>query len=178
VTLVRIVEKEQAVIDLVGPAFKDDPRVEIINGDVLDYTTNEHFDIIYQIIYQIIWHTIWNDPKAARTLAAVNDRRTQRQRFDPVCQWQGFVFISSRGGARPGAGKTSSGRPTVTDGKKRTVRKGIRYTPGEYALIERASKLSKRSPSDLAVTGAVKEALEILGVEKSEHAAFIKKIAG
>ena len=49
---------------------------------------------------------------------------------------------------------------------------------GEYALIERASKLSKRPPSDLAVTGAVKEALEILGVEKSGHDALIKKMAG
>ena len=150
--------------------LKISPWTGLLKSWILDYTTDEHFDIIY--------HTIWNDPKSARTVAAVNDRRTMRQYFDPICQWQGFVFISSRGGARPGAGKASSRRPIIPDGKKRTVRKGIRYTPGEYALIERASKLSKRSPSDLAVTGAVKEALEILGVEKSEHDAFIKKMAG
>lgn len=49
---VRVIEREQEVIDLVGPHFTD-PRVQIIKADAMEYQPNkgEHFDYA--------WHDIW-----------------------------------------------------------------------------------------------------------------------
>lgn len=54
VTYVRVIEKEQDVIDLVGPHFAHDPRVEIVCADALTYkpAKGEHFDFA--------WHDIWD----------------------------------------------------------------------------------------------------------------------
>lgn len=54
VTYVRVIEKEQDVIDLVGPHFAHDPRVEIVCADALEYKPEkgEHFDFA--------WHDIWD----------------------------------------------------------------------------------------------------------------------
>lgn len=58
VTYVRVIELEQDVIDLVGPHFANDPRVEIIHADALEYkpAKGEHFNYV--------WHDIWNDISA------------------------------------------------------------------------------------------------------------------
>lgn len=55
VTYVRVIEKEQDVIDLVAPHFKNDPRVEIICADAYIYkpAKGERFDYA--------WHDIWDD---------------------------------------------------------------------------------------------------------------------
>lgn len=49
---VRVIEREQEVIDLVGPHFTD-PRVQIIKADAMEYRPNkgEHFNYA--------WHDIW-----------------------------------------------------------------------------------------------------------------------
>lgn len=55
VTYVRVIEIEQDVIDLVGPTFAHDPRVEIIHADAMEYKPGkgEHFDYV--------WHDIWDE---------------------------------------------------------------------------------------------------------------------
>lgn len=54
VTYVRVIEISQTLIDLVGPHFADDPRVEIICADALTYKPEpgETFDYA--------WHDIWD----------------------------------------------------------------------------------------------------------------------
>lgn len=55
VTYVRVIEIDQDVIDLVGPHFAHDPRVEIVHADAMTYkpAKGEHFDYA--------WHDIWDD---------------------------------------------------------------------------------------------------------------------
>jgi hypothetical protein len=55
VEYVRVVELDQDVIDLVGPHFKNDKRVEIICADAYTYrpAKGEKFDYV--------WHDIWDD---------------------------------------------------------------------------------------------------------------------
>ena len=55
VTYVRVIEIDQDVIDLVGPHFANDPRVEIIRADAYLYkpAKGEQFDYV--------WHDIWDD---------------------------------------------------------------------------------------------------------------------
>jgi len=55
VTRVKVVEIDQDVIDLVGPHFASDPRVEIVQGDAYTYKPgkDEHYDYA--------WHDIWDD---------------------------------------------------------------------------------------------------------------------
>ena len=54
VTYVRVIEVDQDVIDLVGPHFTKDPRVEIICADAYEYrpAVGERFDYA--------WHDIWD----------------------------------------------------------------------------------------------------------------------
>lgn len=55
VTHVRIIEIEKDIIDYVGSFFKDDPRVEIIHGNILDYQpAKDEF-------YNYVWLDIWDD---------------------------------------------------------------------------------------------------------------------
>lgn len=58
VTRVRVIEIDQDVIDLVGPHFANDPRVEIIHADAYTYKPpkGEHFDYV--------WHDIWDEISA------------------------------------------------------------------------------------------------------------------
>lgn len=55
VTYVRVIEKEQDVINLVAPHFASDPRVEIIHADAYEYipAKGERFDYC--------WHDIWDE---------------------------------------------------------------------------------------------------------------------
>ena len=46
-----VVEKEKDIIDLIGKYFIDD-KIEIINADIFEYETDEHFDFI--------WIDIWD----------------------------------------------------------------------------------------------------------------------
>jgi hypothetical protein len=58
VTYVRVIEAEQDVIDLVGPHFANDPRVEIVKADAYTYkpAKGEKFDYV--------WHDIWDEISA------------------------------------------------------------------------------------------------------------------
>lgn len=51
VSRIVVVEISQDVIDLVGWAYKDDPRVEIVCSDIFEFKTKEHFDYA--------WFDIW-----------------------------------------------------------------------------------------------------------------------
>lgn len=55
VEYVRVIEVSQDLIDLVGPHFANDKRVEIICADAMEYTPEkgEHFDYA--------WHDIWDE---------------------------------------------------------------------------------------------------------------------
>ena len=53
VTRIVVVELSQDVIDLVGPAYTKDSRVEIICEDIFKFKTSEHFDYA--------WFDIWPD---------------------------------------------------------------------------------------------------------------------
>lgn len=55
VTSIRIIEIDKDIIDYVGSFFRDDPRVEIVQGDILKYKpTKDEF-------YNYIWLDIWDD---------------------------------------------------------------------------------------------------------------------
>lgn len=53
VTKVTVVEKSVDVIRLVAPSYTEDPRVEIVNADIFEYTPNEKYDCA--------WFDIWDD---------------------------------------------------------------------------------------------------------------------
>lgn len=55
VTYVRVIELEQDVIDLVGPHFAHDPRVEIVCADAYKYKPEKDAKFDY------VWHDIWDD---------------------------------------------------------------------------------------------------------------------
>ncbi len=53
VTKVTVVEKSADVINLVASAYTNDPRVEIVNADIFEYTPREKYDCA--------WFDIWDD---------------------------------------------------------------------------------------------------------------------
>jgi len=75
---VRVIEIAPEVIELVGPDFAGDPRVEIINADAYDYTPakGERFEVV--------WHDIWDDICAdnLRGMKALHRKYSRR------CDWQ------------------------------------------------------------------------------------------
>ncbi len=86
VSFIRVIEKEQDVIDLVAPFF-DDPRVKIICDDVFEYGINEHFDIIY--------HAIWKTENEVKQDIAT--RKALSEKYGSFCSWQGFMYIQPKG---------------------------------------------------------------------------------
>jgi len=54
VTSVTIVEVSPDIIDLVGPSYNKDPRVQIINADCFEYKPPRGSR------YQAVWHDIWD----------------------------------------------------------------------------------------------------------------------
>jgi len=156
VTLVRVVEKEPDIIDLVAPSFADAinaGRVEIVQGDIFKYAPNEDFDCVY--------HAIWSSEADAR--AAVEDRRALHERFESRCDWQGFMYLSPRGGFRRGAGRRpGTTGPNKPEEERRSVKKGVRYTPQEIKLIRQAVELSGKTESEVMIRGALKEAARIV----------------
>jgi hypothetical protein len=55
VTKVTVVEVDADVIALVGPSFKDDPRVDIVHASAFDYKPPT------DARYGAVWHDIWDD---------------------------------------------------------------------------------------------------------------------
>jgi len=49
-----VIEKSQDVINLVGPYYKDNPKVFIIHADAFDYKPPKGFR------YNAVWHDIWD----------------------------------------------------------------------------------------------------------------------
>ena len=49
VNFVRVIELDQSIINNIGVLYKDDPRVEIIQGDILKYkpSESEKYDYIW-----------------------------------------------------------------------------------------------------------------------------------
>jgi hypothetical protein len=164
---IDIIENEKDVIDLVAPYFTDD-RVKIIHDDIFLYEIDSHYDCIY--------HSIWGSKKEAR--AAVSDRKKLREKYSKFCDWIGFTYINPRGGARKGAGRSPGATgPTKPDSEKRTIKKGIRYTPKEIDVIQQACKLSGLSESEITVTGVLKEAVRIIyNINDSRLTELISKI--
>jgi len=165
VSEVVIIEKEQDIIDLVSPSFSD-PRVKIEQGDIFQFEPSKHFDCIY--------HAIWNTEKETR--AAVQVRKELKAKFASFCDaWQGFIYISPRGGNRGGgrpAGSTGAYKSTT-----RKIQKGVRYLPKEFEIIEKAAKKAGKTPAEIAQDGAVNEAVRILlGIEENKRLEeFIKQ---
>lgn len=80
VDFVRVVEIDPDVIALVAPHFANDPRVEIVQGDALEYkpAPGEQWDYV--------WHDIWD------TLSTENlpEMATLSRRFSRRAKKQGF----------------------------------------------------------------------------------------
>lgn len=70
VTHIRVIEIDKDIIDYVGGFFKDDPRVEIIQDDILNYfPAKDEF-------YNYVWIDIWDDIniKNEPQIAELNER--------------------------------------------------------------------------------------------------------
>jgi hypothetical protein len=168
VTAVRVIELEQDIIDLVAPAFAKDRLVDIVQGDIYTYEPDTKFDCIY--------HALWSDAKAAKSDLA--NRKKLKTRFASYCSWQGFAYISARGGHGINAGR-KPGRtgPTKPDDVKRTIKKGFRFNAKEWEALELARMLSGKKVSEIVVRGSIKEALRIANVDESQIEAMIDKMA-
>lgn len=55
VSKVTVVELDADVIELVGPSYASDPRVEIVHASAFDYQPPKG------IVYGCVWHDIWDD---------------------------------------------------------------------------------------------------------------------
>jgi hypothetical protein len=76
---VTVVEKSQDVINLVGPRFNDDHRVEIINSDCFNYKPPKG------VSYTCVWHDIW-DYICADNLPEMHKLH---RKYGKKCEWQG-----------------------------------------------------------------------------------------
>jgi hypothetical protein len=79
VTYVRVIEKEQDVIDLVGPHFANDPRVDIVHADALEYKPAK--GEVFDYVWHDIWDTICGDnlPQMATLGRRYGKRRAAKQ---------------------------------------------------------------------------------------------------
>lgn len=154
---VVIVEMSKDIINLVAPSFEDS-RVTIINADAFELDETESFDIV--------WHAIWNTKEEIDT----EEKERLKEKYKSRCKWQGFLF-DGRGGARKGAGrkpgKSVKKKVLKPESEKRTVRKGVRYTPYEHRLIQRAAELSGKTESEIMVDGAIREAKDIIAISSA-----------
>lgn len=74
---VTVVELSQDVINLVGPTFKKDPRVTIVNHDAFTYKAEGKFDAV--------WHDIWDDI----TSDNLETMKKLHRRYGKKTSWQG-----------------------------------------------------------------------------------------
>ncbi len=137
---------------MVSSSFTDE-RVAIIKGDAFTYDTTEFYDAV--------WHGIWN----SKTDVNLTEKETLQDKYKDRCNWQGFLF-SGHGGVRPGSGRKKG---TIVKKQKlkpidqqKTIRKGVRYTPVEYTLIERACALSGKSETEIMFSGSIEKAKKII----------------
>jgi len=81
VTHVRVIEIDQLLIDLVGPHFAHDPRVEIICADAMTYKPERGARFDYA------WHDIWDNicEDNLPEMAALS-----RKYRNPIAKLQGF----------------------------------------------------------------------------------------
>lgn len=161
VSLVAVIESEQGVIDLVLPAIQGLPediqaKVEYDQANIFSYKLDagEHFDFIY--------HAIWStpeeqDPKHVKIL---------EKRFRSFCDWHGCVFQNSDGRGGPGRGggrkKGKKVGPFKPPEQQRSVKKGLRFTPIEYAVVQKAAELSGLSEASIMQSGTVDKAKSII----------------
>lgn len=79
VTKVTVIELEQDVIDLVGPHYLSDPRVEIVNASAFDYNPPKGEK------YGMVWHDIWDNICGDNLPEMTQLKRKYGRRTD----WQG-----------------------------------------------------------------------------------------
>lgn len=164
VSSVRVLESSPDVIALVRPAIEADPvaskKVDIVEANVFAYSPSaeEHYTCIY--------HSIWSSPQEQEK----GHLSLLTERFEGICDWHGIVYHTKppRGGPGRGGGR-KRGRPVgpvkaITE--QRTVRKGIRLTPPEYQVVQKAAELSGMTESAIMQQGIVREARKVL----QEHA--------
>jgi hypothetical protein len=91
VSFVRVVEIDPDVIALVGPHFAGDPRVEIVQGDALEYQPipGERWNLVWADI----WDTIGGDNLADM---AKLGRRWNKRRADRFLAWCREILIAER----------------------------------------------------------------------------------
>ncbi|NNH78919.1 hypothetical protein HLH17_14950 [Acinetobacter sp. ANC 5380] len=77
---VLVVEFDQHIVDHIGAYYKDDSRVEIIQGSIFDYqlTDNEHYDYI--------WFDIWTFLSQDNCEEFI----TLYEKFEDHCDWMSF----------------------------------------------------------------------------------------
>jgi len=76
---ITVIELSEDVIKLVGPTFKDDPRVEIIQADALEYKPPRGEK------YGAVWHDI----RTYITGDNLESMRTLHRKYDRRTEWQG-----------------------------------------------------------------------------------------
>jgi len=76
---ITVIELSKDVIELVGPTFKDNPRVEIIQADALEYKPPKG------IKYGAVWHDIWT----YITGANLESMKKLHRKYVRRTQWQG-----------------------------------------------------------------------------------------
>lgn len=79
VTRATVVEIDADVVDLVGPHYLQDPRVEIINASAFDYAPPKG------IRYGAVWHDIWDNICADNLLEMTRLHR----KYGRLTDWQG-----------------------------------------------------------------------------------------
>lgn len=168
---VTVVESGQDIITLTAPSFKneiDAGKVAVVHADIHNYTPSTHYDCIY--------HAIWGDEKSTR--AAVKERKALKARFSPFCTWQGFIYLSPRGGYRPGARRpTGTNRPIKPGDQIRCIQKAVRYKASEFEVVKNAAELAGKTVSDIMLAGSLKEAARIIyKIDDSSLDELIRKI--
>lgn len=81
VTDILVIEKDQNVIDLVGPHYGDDPRLRIVRADIFEALPL----IRREPIFDFAWFDIW-DVMCANSLPEMTKLK---RRFARRCRWQG-----------------------------------------------------------------------------------------
>ena len=77
---IDVIEIDRGILDVIGPEFADEARVNLIHGDALEHPVNgERWDFA--------WHDIWVDPAGGRDLQCFHAELIAR--FMPVCGPQG-----------------------------------------------------------------------------------------
>jgi hypothetical protein len=77
VSEVTVVELSRDVIDLVGPSFREDPRVTIVQGDAYEYQPTGRYDTC--------WHDVWPDI----TSDNIPGMKKLHRKYGRYAEWQG-----------------------------------------------------------------------------------------